>query len=152
MSQLGAECARASSRPHRATYQLGSISRRALRGLGINVDAPVEQYRRAYERFLPDAADVGVYRLLVDELQAQDPEAEISWLSRHVVIRAPARDDEWWDGLWRSAARKLPSSYRPPDRLSPTAARVLLCRLVDSHGRQELVEALAIAMRAQSAT
>jgi hypothetical protein len=152
MSQHGTTCSRSPSFAQGATYQLGSISRRALRGLGINVDAPVEQYRHAYERFLPDAADVGIHRLLIDELHAQDPEAEISWLSNHLVIRAPGREDDWWDGLWRSAAQKLPSSYAPPDRLSPAAARVLLCRLVDSRGRQELVNALAIAMRAQLAT
>lgn len=126
------------------------VSGRVLRGLGINVAAPVEQYRRAYERFLPDAADAGIYPLLVRHACTVSADTELHWLADRLVIAAPDPGDQWWGRLWSAAAAALPPGCVAPPELDARSRLALLQHLLTERGAEALADGLAAAMRAQT--
>lgn len=134
-------------------YLRGAASRRALRGLGINIDAPVAEYRLAYERFIPDAASDGVYRILAVQAPREavvNADVELDWLADRLTVVAPTRDDVWWGELWKAAACRLPRGFAVPSVLGLRARRVLLARLMSDPRRVTLIAGLAEAMSIQS--
>lgn len=117
-------------------HEVGSLGRVLLPRLGINVDAPAEHYRVAYERFLP-SAHAGYFAALREAHRQSrlaagpDPwasaEDEFEWLVHALRIGPPQPGDRWWQRLWQGAHER---------------AGVARSRELDAHEVRQLVERL----------
>lgn len=127
----------------------------ALLRLGLDVYAPLEHLRPAFERLLPAAFARGYFGALRDalargEVAPSDDEDQLRWLAEHLHLAAPADDDfsASWKHAWQSVRGVMGEPM--PEALNLCARRVLLNELLSRpRYRQRLADALAEAVRAQ---
>jgi hypothetical protein len=135
-----AQPARDSESPSQAFA--GRAGRRVLSRLGLNVDAPSEQYALAYQLLLPAAAEGGYYRWLRDQARAMNvrlfsPDQELRLLAGALHVPGP---DDRLPGLRLALERAQERLGDLPSHLSERARLVLVRRLACEPEYSRLLE------------
>jgi hypothetical protein len=127
----------------------------ALLRLGLDVRAPLQSLRPAFDRLLPEASPRGYFGALREafcrgEVSPGDDDGQLDWLAAHLHLSAPSADDLSlsWRRAWETATGALD---RPaPQELCPRARRVLLDELLSRPSyRLRLADALTAALLEQ---